>query len=387
MISDSQKVDVNLNSEKPFNNRVENVLFVHQGFELYGSDKSLLRNIKAVRIKYPDSNITVILPQKGILSNILEQEDGVEVRIMPMGVLRKYDLKHFKFGIIPRVTTYYKKIELLNQFDLVFINSIVVIDFILASRYCKSKVIIHVREIPTGIQRYIFSKLLSFSNANLLFVSATAKEAFSSLSNKNQVVLLNGCKPIKKLPKHDRDDQYINILLPGRINSWKGQPLLVSAISKLSKSEKDKIRVRILGDVYGKQEHLKSRLISLINKKHLKEVIEIIPFTKNPEIHYNWADVVVVPSLLPEPFGLVAIEAMSIGKLVIAAQHGGLTEIIQDRVTGLFFKPRDDQDLADKISEVVHNKDMISNYGENGVKVFMEKFCDDVYFKNFLNII
>lgn len=366
---------------------LNSILFIHQGFELYGSDKSLLRNIKAVGIKYPNSKITVILPQKGILSDILKNKGGIDVRIMPMGVLRKYDLKHFNFSIISRITTYYKQIELLNQFDLVFINSIVVIDFILASRYCKSKVIIHVREIPTGIQRYIFSKLLSFSNADLIFVSATTKEAFSSLSNKNQVVLLNGCKPIKKLPNLDRNNQYINILLPGRINSWKGQPLLVSAISKLSKSEKDKIRVRILGDVYGKQNYLKSRLISLINKKQLKEVIEIIPFTKNPEIHYNWADVVVVPSLLPEPFGLVAIEAMSIGKLVIAAEHGGLTEIIQDRITGLFFKPRNDQDLADKISEVLKDKEIITNYGKNGVKVFIEKFSDNVYFKNFIKII
>ena len=45
-------------------------------------------------------------------------------------------------------------------------------------------------------------------------------------------------------------------------------------------------------------------------------------------------DIAVVPSTEPEPFGLVALEAMLAKKPVIAAKHGGLTEIIDENKTG-----------------------------------------------------
>jgi glycosyltransferase involved in cell wall biosynthesis len=48
-----------------------------------------------------------------------------------------------------------------------------------------------------------------------------------------------------------------------------------------------------------------------------------------------------VPSLEPEPFGRVAIEAMSFGKPVIAAAHGGLLDIVADGATGRLFAPGD----------------------------------------------
>jgi glycosyltransferase involved in cell wall biosynthesis len=47
----------------------------------------------------------------------------------------------------------------------------------------------------------------------------------------------------------------------------------------------------------------------------------------------------VVPSLWPEPFGQVAVEAMAVHKPVIASAHGGLTDIVIDGETGLLVEP------------------------------------------------
>ncbi|PIU01797.1 glycosyltransferase family 1 protein, partial [bacterium (Candidatus Torokbacteria) CG09_land_8_20_14_0_10_42_11] len=62
---------------------------------------------------------------------------------------------------------------------------------------------------------------------------------------------------------------------------------------------------------------------------------------------------VVIPSLWQEVFGLVILEAFRLGKTVIAADKGGIAEIIQEGNTGFFF--RDQKDLKQKIQSLYNN--------------------------------
>ncbi len=373
----NQKNDIELKKQ---------ILFVHSGFELYGSDKVLLLNIKAAREKYPAKTIVVVLPKKGLLSDVLEKEYDVTIIFMKLGVVRKYDFRRFNFSAFLRIFSFFRLINFLNSFEIVYINSIVIVDYILAVRFIKVPVFIHVHELPLGFTAKLFSKLLNFSQASLIFVSKASKESFYKLKNKNQVILWNGIKEIKKT-EHKEDDEKIRLLLIGRINTWKGQPLLIKAISLLEEKDKKGISVRIVGDVYLNQLYLRNKLIDQINDYNLQSTVEILPFTITPDMFYNWADVVIVPSLLPEPFGLVAIEAMSAGKLVIAADHGGLTEIIQDQVTGLLFEPGNASHLAKKILEIIRSQYLIKELGKKGFDTFHKKFSEEIYIKKFSEII
>jgi len=65
------------------------------------------------------------------------------------------------------------------------------------------------------------------------------------------------------------------------------------------------------------------------------------------------ASVVVVPSLWPEPFGLVGIEALSAGRPVIASATGGVQDWLDDGVSGLCVKPGDTLDLARALNELL----------------------------------
>jgi len=62
--------------------------------------------------------------------------------------------------------------------------------------------------------------------------------------------------------------------------------------------------------------------------------VSIIPFQKEISKFWQSIDIAVVPSIEPEPFGLVAVEAMLANKPVIASNHGGLTEIIINNYNG-----------------------------------------------------
>ena len=67
---------------------------------------------------------------------------------------------------------------------------------------------------------------------------------------------------------------------------------------------------------------------------------------------YRAADVVVVPSIWPEPFGRVVIEAMACGRAVIASRVGGIPEILTGDLAPLLFEPGDVDDLVRRLDEI-----------------------------------
>ncbi len=70
---------------------------------------------------------------------------------------------------------------------------------------------------------------------------------------------------------------------------------------------------------------------------------------------YAQADICVVPSVWPEPFGIVALEAMASGVPVVVAASGGLQHIVADGVDGLVFAAGDADDLAAKLELLISN--------------------------------
>ena len=61
------------------------------------------------------------------------------------------------------------------------------------------------------------------------------------------------------------------------------------------------------------------------------------------------ADVVVMPSVTPEPFGRVALEAQAMGRPIVAFAHGGAVESIEHEKTGWLATPGDADSLAENL--------------------------------------
>jgi glycosyltransferase involved in cell wall biosynthesis len=353
---------------------------VHPSSELYGADRMFLLTIKSIFFSVHDANITVILPKPGLLSEKIEfQFPSVKILYRNMGILRKSDIKKGRFGAFLRVFTFFRWIPLMSRFDLVYINTVVIADFILAARWSNARSIIHIHELPGTTARHIFNKLLSFSKAELVFISQAVKDSLGIFPNQKQNILWNGVPAIQCHEADARADKRFRFLMIGRLNGWKGQPLLIEAISKLSEAEKMRISITLLGDVYGDQDHFKQNVLQLISKYALENIVRLDPFTPDPDNYYCESDVVIVPSLLPEPFGLVAIEAMSAGKAVIAANHGGLKEIVIQGETGILFEAGNPDALASSILYAMHHPERINRMGAAGRKRYQTYFTEDVY--------
>lgn len=86
------------------------------------------------------------------------------------------------------------------------------------------------------------------------------------------------------------------------------------------------------------------------------------------------ASVVAVPSLWPEPFGLVGIEAHAAGRPVVASATGGVRDWLQHGVSGLCVKPGDPGALAGALNELLADPARQGEMGEAGRKLVSERF-------------
>ncbi|MFT7156828.1 MAG: glycosyltransferase involved in cell wall biosynthesis [Parvicella sp.] len=360
---------------------MKKILMVHQGHELYGSDRMFLLSIKTILKLYPRAVIDVILPKSGDLSRyiLLNHSKNVQLSLVDLAIVRKSEIQKLDFSVlyylIKNIAHWRKKI---HSYDLVYINSIVVIDFILLTRYFKGKKIIHVHELLGPSWRFLFSKVLQFSQCSLVFISKASLKSIGP-SNKSLSVIHNGKDHILDHEPNLVSAGEIRILMVGRLNSWKGQDLLLDAISIVQDQYRGRMTIKILGGTYNNQYWFEKALRKKIQDLQLDQIVKLIDFEKETDIHYQWSNIVVVPSKLPEPFGLVAIEAMRFSKVVIAAGHGGLTEIVDDNVTGILFQPNSKRALAEKIEYLIENPSVIREIGLNANAKFNSFYTQDHY--------
>ncbi len=81
---------------------------------------------------------------------------------------------------------------------------------------------------------------------------------------------------------------------------------------------------------------------------------------------YNTMDIIVCPSIWPEPFGIVPLESMACGIPVIGSRIGGIQYTIRHGETGFLFLPGDDQSLSDYLSLLITKPEIRIQMGING---------------------
>jgi glycosyltransferase involved in cell wall biosynthesis len=117
----------------------------------------------------------------------------------------------------------------------------------------------------------------------------------------------------------------IILLLPGRLTRWKGQEDFIRMISRL-KGDGLNICGLIVGETHSKKSKFASELKALVRDLHLEQDIIFIPHRSDIKEIMAISDIVYSLSNCPEAFGRISLEAMALGRPVIAYQHGGVEE-------------------------------------------------------------
>lgn len=357
-------------------------LLVHQSSELYGSDRSFLSVVKALRKEYPNKKISVILPDlTGPLIPLLENEN-VNLIEDKQGYIRKIYLKS-PFKLIKNLFSSYLWIRsLAKEYDIIYINTVVCVSAILASRKFKNK-IVHIREIPTGKQLTFFKNLLKFSKAKLIYNSKASKEAMQL----DGTIVYNGVSVANNMQETEHkvnEKAPKRFLLIGRISEWKGHLFLLEALESLD----TKIELTILGSLAPGRDEFNANLNAQLKRLEHKHSVEIIGFTNDTEPYFRNTDFVIVPSVLPEPFGRVAVEAMAYHKIPIVANHGGLAEIVTAPEIGVRFIPNDKADLVSKLKACLAMSSLdYERISASTHTHYQQNFSETIYQTNMLELL
>lgn len=361
------------------------ILCIHQGYELYGSDRSFLQSLSAMRRQWPHAHITAFIPKDGPISSPL-RAIADEVLVEDLWVPRKNALaKLFTIDAMRFPFSVMRARNHMRQYDLAYINTMTILNYNVAARFAKVPAIIHVREIVGDKASAVFSAILRFSGADVIFNSNATAQAFRLNDNQSSHIIHNGIAAREEVSPPQPGEK-LKLLMLGRFNSWKGQDLLVDAISQLPQQEQRQMQVRIVGGVFEDQHHFVENIKRKIAENGLGEAVEILPFTTDPTRHYAWADVVAVPSRNPEPFGRVAVEAMASARPVLAAGHGGLAEIIEHDRSGWLFEPNNARDCANILSSLIADKEQVTLAGERALSRFKDHFSEARYQKALITV-
>ncbi len=364
------------------------ILCIHPNVEKYGSDRSFVAAVAALE-RSDRFQTEILLPETGPIDELIADANLKQAKSRPLWVLRKADFaKNVTVGLPRNLASVARAIRDVWTNDRIYIDTAVVLDFLIAAILTRKKVVVHVREIPVGLAMRVIRLLLLLSGAKVLFNSEAAKEAFRLPANQAQAVVYNGFSIPATYEKQRYDgSERLKLLCIGRLNSWKGQAQLIGACALLPEGVRQRLSVRIVGGVYKDQVHFRDDLTAEIKRKGLGNIVEMIDFVEDPSAEYIAADVVVVPSTLPEPFGRVAIEGMAYECAVIATNHGGLREIVVDRKTGALVPPADEEALSKVIQTCLVSPETVRNWGKEGYLRFVSSFTQEACDRRLLDVL
>ena len=260
-----------------------------------------------------------------------------------------------------------------EKIDIVHLNNGLGLDLegIIAAKLSGVPCVIHERgigkisRISKWLARYV-DAVICVSNAvhrNLLDQGVQPKKYRTiydgiDLDEEKAVGSKEGCRARWGLPP---DLPVVGIV--GTIQRWKGHHEVISAIKKVKEKIPD-IKCVIVGGVY--DPIYENEIRRLVETSNLKDNILFLGYQSDTLSIMNALDVVIHASVSPEPFGRVIIEAMSLGKPVIATRAGGPLEIVEDQVSGLLVAPGNHEALAEAIIQLLQNRSLAEEMGRSG---------------------
>lgn len=163
------------------------------------------------------------------------------------------------------------------------------------------------------------------------------------------------------------------LLAVGRICRYKGFETLLEAVARLI-GQGQRLKLIIIGDGPDRD-----RLLHRIGELNLRDSVDLkknVPYEGMAE-EYAGCDIVVFPSEMEEPFGRISIEAMRMGKPVVASRIGAIPEMVDDVKTGLLFPPGDPDALVAALLRLIRDEDLRREMGRAGEKLLEEKVNTD----------
>jgi len=162
-------------------------------------------------------------------------------------------------------------------------------------------------------------------------------------------------------------DDVLLVAMIGHVRWWKGQDVALRALAGLDEATRRRLFVLFVGPTSRAEQPYHDHLVKLVAEEDLRDRVAFLGQRDDvPEI-MSAADVVLCASTAPEPFGLVVIEGMAVGRPVVATRHGGPAEIITPGA-GLFFEPGSSEELGSLLVTLLESPELRADLGKGGLE-------------------
>lgn len=382
------------------------ILFTNHTGEISGAEHSLLDLLKGLRISRLDT--LLVCGDDGPLAE-RARALGIEtelIRPFTAGFTRSpLQLSRYcgklrdsarQVGLIARA----------RKPDLVHANSVRAgLVACLAQRSYRAPLVVHIRDcVPQNILGALSRRLIVHHAAAIIANSEHTLQSFAGgsvrIRDKSCVVCnavdLERFDPRKSDTAPLRQELALEgafpvLALVGQITPWKGQVDAIDAMTHIRCSY-PRAKLLIVGEAKFQRHGARynnvsyaSELRELVKDRELDAHVLFIGERNDIPAVFKTCDLALLPSW-EEPFGRTVIEAMAMGKPVVATEVGGPREIIEEGVTGRLVPPRNPNALAEAVCQLAGNSALRESMGIAGRRRVVERFSLDAHVAQLLSI-
>lgn len=319
------------------------MVFIHPSDELYGADRILLDLFAALT---PDERarcevwLPTDVPHGDRVLCVELEALGATVRHVDLPILRRsYRSPGALLRLGVRVGRTFRLLRKSRPGVVYLTTSATYLCAPLARLARVRRVIGHKQELWSGGDARILAPCARACH-QLIAISSPVRDNLPGSLRGRAVVVLNATRePQHPQPLAGRDGP-LTFVVASRWNAWKGHRTLLAAWDRADSPG----NLVVLGGPPPSGEAVD--VAAIVSGLKRPETVTIVGEVPDIGSHLDAADVVIMPSDDPEPFGLVAIEAFARGRPMIGSAAGGLADVITDGRDGWTFPPRDVAALA-----------------------------------------
>ena len=343
------------------------VVVVGHTAQLSGGELAISRLISAM----DNVDVHVVLAEDGPLVEYLE-DAGATVEVLPMAAIaRNLRRDRVRIGGVPwfaalaTITYTVKLARRLRRLqpDLVHTNTLKSALYGgIAARVTRIPCLWHVRDrmeedyLPATAVRCIRlaarclpTEIVANSRSTLAALHLRkyrrATVVFDGVAEEPSLVKPNPVELIPRdLVKIQNASEPFKVAMVGRLSPWKGQDVFLRAFASAFGEGSEK--AVLLGSAMFGEEQYEEELVELAAQLGISDRVDFRGFRSDIGKELERVDALIHASVIPEPFGQVVIEGMSVGLAVVASDAGGPAEVITHEVDGLLCPPGDVGALA-----------------------------------------
>lgn len=181
-------------------------------------------------------------------------------------------------------------------------------------------------------------------------------------------------------------DDRIHILCIGKYEIRKHHLMLLRVVEKLK--DKYKLHVTLVGEATNRfQKEYCEQVRQYVREHHMEDmaVVKTNIARRDMEREYLAADLYVIPSTL-EMASVSQLEAMSYSLPVIVSDTNGTACYVEEGVTGLWFQDCREEDLLEKMDEMLKDRNRMLQMGAAGYRAVAEKYNFETYYETIMGM-